>query len=237
MPATLRLLVGCTLISFCGAAAGPSTTLAHLPNTTVNAVKVDASGNIYVAGFQGTVGTPDSYDAFVAKLSPDGSKVLYSTRFAGSKSASAVALDIDSTGAAYVFGQTQSPDFPVTAGALQTTMLAQYDQGFVAKVDAQGKVVYATLIGGSADIYPSSGGLLVDAAGEAAIRMTLTAPNCPVAGSLPADVERAVRAVPGVTGVTLELTFDPPWSKDRMSEAAKLALGIDDLIPIARLPG
>ena len=75
----------------------------------------------------------------------------------------------------------------------------------------------------------------VDAAGEAAIRMTLTAPNCPVAGSLPADVERAVRAVPGVTGVKIELTFDPPWSKDRMSEAAKLALGLDDLIPIAGL--
>jgi FeS assembly SUF system protein len=76
----------------------------------------------------------------------------------------------------------------------------------------------------------------VDAVGEAAIRMTLTAPNCPVAGSLPAEVERAVRAVPGVTGVTLTLTFDPPWSKDRMSQAAKLALGIDDLIPIARPP-
>jgi FeS assembly SUF system protein len=74
------------------------------------------------------------------------------------------------------------------------------------------------------------------AAGQATIRMTLTAPNCPVAGSLPAEVERAVRAVPGVTGVKLDLTFDPPWSKDRMSEAAKLALGIEDLIPIARLP-
>jgi FeS assembly SUF system protein len=76
----------------------------------------------------------------------------------------------------------------------------------------------------------------VDAAGQAAIRMTLTAPNCPVAGSLPADVERAVRAVPGVTGVKIELTFDPPWSKDRMSQAAKLALGIEDFIPIAGLP-
>ena len=78
----------------------------------------------------------------------------------------------------------------------------------------------------------------VDAAGQVAIRMTLTAPNCPVAGSLPADVERAVRAVPGVAGVKIDLTFDPPWSKDRMSEAAKLMLGIDDpvpLIPIARL--
>jgi FeS assembly SUF system protein len=75
----------------------------------------------------------------------------------------------------------------------------------------------------------------VNEAGEVALLMTLTAPNCPVAGSLPADVERAVRAVPGVTAVKLELTFDPPWTKARMSEAAKLALGIEDIIPIARI--
>ena len=80
-------------------------------------------------------------------------------------------------------------------------------------------------------IYDAS----VDDQGLASIRMTLTAPNCPVAGTLPGDVERAVRAVPGVTDVKLELTFDPPWTKDRMSEAAKLALGIEDIIPIARL--
>ncbi len=54
-------------------------------------------------------------------------------------------------------------------------------------------------------------------------------------GHLPAEVERAARAVPGVTDVKLELTFDPPWTKARMSEAAKLALGIEDIIPIARL--
>ncbi len=72
-------------------------------------------------------------------------------------------------------------------------------------------------------------------AGAVSIRMTLTAPNCPVAGSLPATVERAVRAVPGVTDVNIDLTFDPPWSKDRMSDAARLALGIEDIIPIARL--
>ncbi len=78
-------------------------------------------------------------------------------------------------------------------------------------------------------------GIDIDDAGHAGVRMTLTAPNCPVAGTLPAEVERAVRAVPGVSDVKLELTFDPPWSKDRMSEAAKLALGIEDIIPIARL--
>jgi FeS assembly SUF system protein len=75
----------------------------------------------------------------------------------------------------------------------------------------------------------------VDDAGRVGIRMTLTAPNCPVAGTLPGEVERAVRAVPGVIDVKLELTFDPPWTKDRMSEAAKLTLGIEDIIPIARL--
>jgi FeS assembly SUF system protein len=78
-------------------------------------------------------------------------------------------------------------------------------------------------------------GIDVDPAGAATIRMTLTAPNCPVAGTLPGEVERAARAVPGVSGVKVELTFDPPWSKSRMSEAAKLALGIEDIIPIARL--
>jgi len=78
-------------------------------------------------------------------------------------------------------------------------------------------------------------GFTVDEQGRAEIQMTLTAPNCPVAGTLPAEVERAVRAVPGVTDARLELTFDPPWTKDRMSEAAKLALGIEEIIPIARL--
>src|SRR5215831_9454977 len=78
-------------------------------------------------------------------------------------------------------------------------------------------------------------GLDVDDAGHASVRMTLTAPNCPVAGILPGQVEQAVRSVPGVADVKLELTFDPPWSKDRMSEAAKLALGIEDIIPVGRV--
>jgi FeS assembly SUF system protein len=77
--------------------------------------------------------------------------------------------------------------------------------------------------------------LTTDAAGQVNIRMTLTAPNCPVAGTLPADVERTIREVPGVTGVKVELTFDPPWTKERMSQAAKLALGIEDMIAPARL--
>ncbi len=61
---------------------------------------------------------------------------------------------------------------------------------------------------------------------EVAIAMTLTAPGCPVAGEMPIWVENAVSAVPGVQSCTVNLTFDPPWDKNRMSEEAKLAVGM-----------
>jgi FeS assembly SUF system protein len=63
--------------------------------------------------------------------------------------------------------------------------------------------------------------------GEVAIDMTLTAPNCPVAGQIVADVQRKVAAVPGVSRCTVNLVWSPPWDKSRMSEAAALALGFD----------
>jgi FeS assembly SUF system protein len=63
---------------------------------------------------------------------------------------------------------------------------------------------------------------------QVTVRMTLTTPACPAAGSLPPEVERKVRAVPGVAGVKVNVVWDPPWDKNRMSEAAKLQLGIDD---------
>ena len=57
------------------------------------------------------------------------------------------------------------------------------------------------------------------------IAMTLTAPGCPVAGEMPGWVENAVGAVEGVSGVEVSMTFDPPWSPDRMSEEAQVAIG------------
>ncbi len=65
----------------------------------------------------------------------------------------------------------------------------------------------------------------IDEDNKVDIKMTLTTPACPVAGSLPPDVERTVRGVKGVKDVTLELVWDPPWTKEMMSEAAKLTLG------------
>ena len=66
----------------------------------------------------------------------------------------------------------------------------------------------------------------VDAAGVAGIRMTLTAPGCPAAQSLPVEVAHKVKAVPGVSDVKVDVVWDPPWTKDRMSDAAKLQLGM-----------
>jgi FeS assembly SUF system protein len=56
------------------------------------------------------------------------------------------------------------------------------------------------------------------------IDMTLTAPGCPVAGEMPKWVEDAVGAVPGISGVTVKMVFDPPWNHGRMSDVAKVAL-------------
>ena len=77
------------------------------------------------------------------------------------------------------------------------------------------------------DIYEL--GLIYDLktgeAGDVAVQMTLTSPACPVAGSLPKQVEDKIAALPGVKSAKVELVWDPPWSQDRMSEAARLELG------------
>ena len=57
------------------------------------------------------------------------------------------------------------------------------------------------------------------------IEMTLTSPNCPVAESLPAEVEEKVGKIEGATGAKVNIVFDPPWTQDMMSEEAKLELG------------
>jgi len=65
----------------------------------------------------------------------------------------------------------------------------------------------------------------VDPEGRVAVRMTLTSPACPVAGSLPGEVESKLRQVPGVTEARVELVWDPPWDREMMSETAKITLG------------
>ena len=68
--------------------------------------------------------------------------------------------------------------------------------------------------------------VLVDKDSRVGVRMTLTAPNCPAAQWLPGQVEQKVKAIEGVTDVRVDVVFDPPWDRDRMSDAAKLQLGM-----------
>jgi FeS assembly SUF system protein len=69
------------------------------------------------------------------------------------------------------------------------------------------------------DVKVSPGGIVT-------IQMTLTSPSCPAAQSLPAEVEGKVRVIPGVTDVKIDLVWDPPWDPSKMSEGARLQLGM-----------
>ena len=111
---------------------------------------------------------------------------------------------------------------PVPGSSIPPEELEQLTADIVAAL----KTVYDPEI--PADIYEL--GLIykidVDDERNVAVEMTLTAPGCPVAGEMPTWVENAVAGVAGVGQVSVKLTFDPPWDKDRMSDEAKLALGM-----------
>jgi FeS assembly SUF system protein len=69
-------------------------------------------------------------------------------------------------------------------------------------------------------------GIDVEASGVVTVRMTLTSPACPAAGSLPPEVQAKASCIAGVTSARVEVVWDPPWTPERMSEAAKLQLGM-----------
>ena len=69
-------------------------------------------------------------------------------------------------------------------------------------------------------------GIEIDSNGKVDVKMTLTSPACPVAESLPVEVDKKIRMIDGVTNVAIELVWDPPWSPERMSEAARLELNL-----------
>jgi uncharacterized protein (TIGR03437 family) len=148
---------------------GSVQSLPALPiGVAASAVQVDASGNIYVAGWippRTPKSTADGTDAFVAKLSPDGSQIIWSTTLGGSSADSAAALALGSDGSVYVTGDTQSADFPATSGSMQPTIGNSSGQGFAAKLDPRGVVVYATYIGGLASAQVE--GIAVDSSGDA----------------------------------------------------------------------
>ena len=122
--------------------------------------------------------------------------------------------------------QAVTPE-PVQAAPVPGSSIPQEElEQLTADIVAALKTVYDPEI--PADVYEL--GLIykidVDDARNVAVEMTLTSPGCPVAGEMPTWVENAVASVAGVGVVTVKLTFDPPWDKDRMSDEAKLLLGM-----------
>jgi FeS assembly SUF system protein len=115
--------------------------------------------------------------------------------------------------------QPNRPDMEMAAGIPADEM-----EELTEKIVAALKTVFDPEI--PVDIYEL--GLIykvgVDESRLVDIDMTLTAPGCPVAGEMPKWVEDAVSAVPGVSGVTVNMVFDPPWNHGRMSDVAKVAL-------------
>lgn len=109
----------------------------------------------------------------------------------------------------------------VSGSTIPTDELARLTDDIVSAL----KTVYDPEI--PADIYELGLVYKIDIEDDRSVKidMTLTAPGCPVAGEMPGWVENAVGAVEGVSGVEVNMTFDPPWSPDRMSEEAQVAVG------------
>jgi uncharacterized protein (TIGR03437 family) len=125
--------------------------------TASAAIAVDGGDNAYIAG------KTSAGHAFVVKLSPDGATILYNVTLAGSGVDAATAITIDPAGNVLVAGQTTSPDFPVTPGALQQ-QLKGMQNNFLVRLDPAGNVRMSTYLGGSGAESPSS--VAVDGAGN-----------------------------------------------------------------------
>lgn len=155
-----------------------STYLGGSGDSYARGIAVDASGAAYVTGASGaafptTAGafqTTDrgGDDCFVAKLSPTGAALNYSTYVGGANLDCALAIAVDASGAAYLTGLTSSTDFPVTSGAYQTVKPSLDDEAFITKINASGTaLVYSTYLGGTSEEYGNA--IAVDAAGRACV--------------------------------------------------------------------
>jgi MYXO-CTERM domain-containing protein len=152
-----------------------------------NAVTLDATENVYVAGFTTSTDFPThdarqsvlggSLDAFIAKFDPSGKTLLYATYLGGASEDSATAIAIDATGNAYVAGNTQSADFPVTRNPYQS-----FNDGagnaFVTKIDPDGRqLAYSTFFGGSG--FDAATALKLDGGGHVFVAGYTQSPDFP----------------------------------------------------------
>ena len=119
---------------------------------------------------------------------------------------------------------------PSTAGATAGAIFERRDPVKTLTMQPQIVKVLSTIFDPEIPVNIFELGLVyeiaVDSENVVAIRMTLTAPGCPAAQSLPVEVVNKLKQLPGITDAHVEIVWDPPWNKDRMSDAAKLQLGM-----------
>ena len=153
-----------------------------------NSIAVDGSGNAYVTGVTDSTDFPTvnsmqstnggDYDAFVTKLNPTGSALIYSTYLGGDGIDDGNGIAVDASGNAYVTGRTDSTNFPTTASAFQPTIGGIYGNAFLAKLNATGSaLVYSTYLGGSGD--DSGNSIAVDTSGNAYVTGYTDSTNFP----------------------------------------------------------
>ncbi len=176
-----------------------STYLGGSADDSPNAIATDAAGNTYIAGstssfdFPVTPGAlqtiyPGTFEtiAFVAKLNASGTGLVYTTFLGGSgiyAGDAANAIAVDAAGNVYVGGTTGSTNFPVTAGALSTTLSGATD-GFVCKINASGTaLIYSTFLGGAAQ--DSVAGIALDSSGDLYATGSTSSTNFPVVSGAP----------------------------------------------------
>jgi hypothetical protein len=176
-----------------GSAVIYTTYLGGSGNDAGKAIAVDTSGNTYVTGvttspnFPVTAGAlataaPGPQNAFVAKIKASGA-VQYSTYLGGATSDTATGIAVDASGAAYISGQTASPSFPVTSGALQPSFGGGASDCFVSKLNSAGSaLVYSTFLGGSG--LDTCAGIALDASDDAYVTGTSYPTNFPLAEAL-----------------------------------------------------
>src|SRR5271169_1264164 len=164
-----------TEVNFSGTALLYSTYLGGTQADVGQAIRVDSLGNAYVAGYTFSLNFPTlnpfqpvnagSPNAFVTKLSPNGTSIVYSTYLGGAGDDRAFGLAVDAAGDAFVVGATHSTNFPTTSAAFQTVNHGAGD-GFVSKLNPTGSnVLYSTYLGGTGADQANS--VAVDASGNA----------------------------------------------------------------------
>jgi hypothetical protein len=176
-----------TKLNAAGSAVVYSTYVGGLGRDEGLAIAVDGAGSAFVTGitlssnFPTTNGAFDkilnSFDAYVTKLKPDGSELVYSTYLGGTGTEQGFGIAVDAAGNAHVTGVTTSTSFPTTVGAFSTTFNGNID-AFVTKLNATGSaLVYSTFLGGSGD--DRGFGLALDGAGSAYVNGRTGSTNFP----------------------------------------------------------